>query len=360
MVCNDGTTTNKKALSKAEKAWMREIMNAAHPGTARIAYRVVKHGNEKYIQGYCRKDLGLDHSVIFNIGLSEDEQKAGDEGYMSKATGYFKSSNKINKTPHKKIRKQVAFKAGNLFMLASWFISQHGLEHIAPLLTLSHTIAYALTTKRYRLDDSIVTGRSGKPLDPIRATAFFELAMRSDSESCSENVPLLVSLIDKVLYNSAPPLPSWAPSLEGLPSPAELQSKYSLADAKELSHNVQCAKQTPPRTGRAIVVDYLNFPESRAVAEAMTQAGLQTTTLFNVAQATSYQCGDNAAAWACMLRQLGQHFTELTHDVASTINNPEYAHAQRRRLGKYRDDTMEAWLDGDEIVSLVMYDNMVW
>ena len=120
---------------------------------------------------------------------------------------------------------------------------------------------------------------------------------------------------------------------------------------------MQCAKQTPPRTGRAIVVDYLNFPESRAVAEAMTQAGLQTTTLFNVAQATSYQCGDNAAAWACMLRQLGQHFTELTHDVASTINNPEYAHAQRRRLGKYRDDTMEAWLDGDEIVSLVMYDN---
>ena len=69
---------------------------------------------------------------------------------------------------------------------------------------------------------------------------------------------------------------------------ASIETKYSLADAKELSHNVQCAKQTPPRTGRAIVVDYLNYPESRAVAEAMTQTGLQITTLFNVAQATSY------------------------------------------------------------------------
>ena len=350
MACVDGTSASKKRVSGEEKKWMKRIMDEAHPGTARVTYRVVKDGleHERYIRGYCAKDRGLQHSIIFTIGVSEEEMRASEEAYMSKATGYFKSACKTNKTPHKKIRKQVAFKASNLFVLAAWFIGQHALEPIASSLTLSLTIAYALTTQRYRVDDTLVTGRTGEALDPTRASAFFELAMQTESN----NVPLLVSLIDKVLYTSSPsPI---SPRVPGLPSPFELASKYSLAQAKELAHRTSCQSDRV-RTGRAIVVDYLNAPESRAVAEAMSAAGLLTTTLFRTTQATPYQCGDNSAAWACMLRQMGGLFTDLGHAQASVINTQEFVAGQRVRLGKPATDT--SWLDGDEIVQLVTLDN---
>jgi hypothetical protein len=87
----------------------------------------------------------------------------------------------------------------------------------------------------------------------------------------------------------------------------------------------------------------------------MRRAGLQVRTIINLDQATGYQCGDNSAAWACMLRMLGPNFFDLTHEAAAAINVPEHPRAQRPQLGKAADDT--SWLIGDEIVNLVAVDN---
>ena len=100
---------------------------------------------------------------------------------------------------------------------------------------------------------------------------------------------------------------------------------------------------------------FMAFVESADVAEHMRRTGLEVRTIFNNDQATTYQCGDNSAAWACMLRMLGEQFYDLTSEAATAINTPQHPRMQRAAIGKATDDV--SWLTGDEIIDLVALDN---
>jgi hypothetical protein len=107
-------------------------------------------------------------------------------------------------------------------------------------------------------------------INPVRANAFFQLAMRADNPVAPTLIPLIGS-----------PQPVQDTNvLQNVLSTATLTRDYNLAAAKKLSHDLQCMSidDTPRRRGRAIVVDFLNYPESRAVADAMQNAGLSTKT----------------------------------------------------------------------------------
>ena len=330
-------------------------MEAAHnDSTVRVQFKVVRKGNERYLIGYCLKDEGFAHGNAFTIGLSADEIKAAIDEYHAKASGWDHSAAKINKTPLKKIEKQVAFKVNNLFILAAWFVAHHGLQPIARALTMPLVVAYALSTQRYRLDDTFVTGRTGASLDRPRTDAFFHLAMTGGSLS----VPELVPLVETVLFgsNATTPNPDAPAPIPGVPSTAELVAQYSLERARCLCSSLQEQEQeSEKRTGRAVVIDYMNFVESTAVAHTMHDAGLAVSTLFSRTQATPYQCGHNAAGWVCMLRALGLDFQSITHDMVSTLNIAQYPRTQNPRIGKDAED--QTWLLGDEIVALVDLDN---
>ena len=111
----------------------------------------------------------------------------------------------MNKTPLKTIKKQVAFKANNAFTLSGWFIAKHALVALASSLTLPLTIAYAITTRNYRLDDSFVTGRTGAVLDEARTSAFFHLSMVLATTSDVTTLPTLslVPLIETTLFGAS-------------------------------------------------------------------------------------------------------------------------------------------------------------
>ena len=235
-------------------------------------------------------------------------------------------------------------------MLAAWCVSQHKLENIAQSLRLPLVIAYAIpTTGNYRIDDSVLTGRTGKALDPVRTNAFFQLSMMGKSN----DIPLLASLTERVLYGTGP-LPLDLSFSPGAPTAEELTANYDLAAAKALSAGLANANLRK-RTGRAIVIDYYNYAKSVLLADHIRRAGLSVKTLFSGLQATPYQCGHNTAGWACMLRALGQDFQALTNDIAGSINVPAYPQAQNVRIGKAVGDT--SWLTGDEIIKLVSLDN---
>jgi hypothetical protein len=147
------------------------------------------------------KDDRLAHGNAFVIGLDAKEIEEAREEYHSKACAWSHSAAKVNKTPLKKINKQVAFKNNNLFVLAAWFVAQHNLQGITVSLDIALTIAYALSTGRYRLDDTLLTGRSGSALDCARTTAFFTLSV---TMSIAEGkVAELYPLIQTILFGSA-------------------------------------------------------------------------------------------------------------------------------------------------------------
>ena len=65
----------------------------------------------------------------------------------------------MNKNPAAN-RTQLEFKVGNTHVRAAWFIAQHNLEVISGWLTLSMTIAMALQTGNYRVDESVLVGKN--------------------------------------------------------------------------------------------------------------------------------------------------------------------------------------------------------
>jgi len=136
--------------------------------------------------------------------------------------------------------------------------------------------------------------------------AFFQLALAIDA-----TISQLVPLIDTILFG----FPQTPPSdhAPGLPSNAALVEKFDLTAAKALAAQLRDDVATGDRSksGRAIVIDYANMVASREVAAHVQSTGLTTRGLFQAAQATSYQCGHNAAGWACMLRALELQFTDL-------------------------------------------------
>ena len=346
-----------KTTSAAEKKWLKGVVQDAANASMRVTFKTVKKGNEKYVVGYCIKDEGLAHSVLIVMGLSEEEKAEARDVYIAKASDFDQAQSKMNKTPLKTIKKQVAFKSNNAFTLSGWFIAKHALVAVASSLTLPLTIAYAITTRNYRLDDSFVTGRTGAVLDQARTSAFFRLSMMLATTSDVTTLPTLslVPLIETVLfgesqdYTMSPPTPQ--PGC--LPTTDQLVHHCTLAGAKELARGLVQAPQT--RSGRGIVIDFMAFVESAQVADHMRGTGLQVRTMFTNNQATNYQCGDNCAAWTCMLRMLGEQFYDLTEEAATAVNVPEHPRTQRPAIGKAADDT--SWLTGDEIINLVALNN---
>lgn len=352
---------DKKRIAAAEKKWFKAIVVDAVHCEVRVTFRSVKKGNERFVQGYCLKEENLAHSNVAIIGLNDSEVEEARAHYIAKACAYDQSGGKMNKNPHKKVKKQVAFKAADVFVTAAWFVAQHHLQSLAPSLTLPLTIAYALTTRNYRVDDTFVTGRTGAALDRTRTAAFFELQMLLNMDT----TPLssLVALVDTVLHgmNTSPepdPVQTMRPAnADIVPSTAELIAGYDLAKAKALAKQLSQThiSSAPAVRGEAIVIDFMHFVESRDVALQLQRLGLTTTTLFGGPQATPFQCGDNSAAWVCMLRALGSNFAQLTLDAASSINTAAYVASQRPILGKTPADT--SWLTGDDIISLVTTNN---
>ena len=348
------TAANRKRLSEQEKKWIKGVVESAHnDSTVRVQFKTVRNGNEKYLQGYCLKDKNLAHGNEFVVGLTDTQIQDAINEHLAKAAGWDHSAAKINKTPWKTVEKQMAFKANNMFILTAWFIAQHKLQAVVSSLNVALVVAYALSTRRYRLDDTFVTGRTGAPLDPIRSAAFFQLAIGMSASNMS--IPLLVPLIETILFG-APTPPSTLSSVSGVPTTAELVAHYDLAHTRDLCASIEIREQAQnKRKGQAVVIDYMNFVESTDVASAMVAAGLEVNTLFTREQATSYQCGHNSAGWACMLRTLGHEFAQVTHEMVSAINVAEYPAAQNPRIGKDANDT--SWLTGDEVIKLVNLDN---
>ena len=185
---------DKKRDTLKEKIWLKECVSVEGVDM-RVAYKMVKKGNETYLMGYCQKGKGQAHCVILLIGVSDEVALKAFNFYMSKAAEFVKSNVKINKSPSS-THKELAFKVTNLFVLAAWFVNQHHLEPLSSFLTVPLVVAYALTTGNYRLDDSLVTGRTGAPMDVARSEAFFRLLMAGTNA----NISTLVPLVETILY----------------------------------------------------------------------------------------------------------------------------------------------------------------
>ena len=98
-----------KTTSAAEKKWLKGVVQDAANASMRVTFKTVKKGNEKYVVGYCIKDEGLAHSVLIVMGLSEEEKAEARDVYIAKASDFDQAQSKMNKTPLKTIKKQVAF-----------------------------------------------------------------------------------------------------------------------------------------------------------------------------------------------------------------------------------------------------------
>ena len=169
----------------------------------------------------------MEHANFMSIGLTDEKLQSCLEIYLAKAPEFYKSGNKVNKVPTS-ATKQLAFKGTNLFVLMMWFIKFYKLTPLRPVLSMGLVAAWALfDSGNYRIDDTLVTGRSGDPFDPIRAQAFFQLSMAQESEKQS----LRVGLINTVLFGTPTVEPlSYADSslLADLPSMLDMDPKLTI------------------------------------------------------------------------------------------------------------------------------------
>jgi hypothetical protein len=184
-------------------------------------------------------------------------------------------------------------------------------------------VAWALSTNRYSLDESILTGKNGgSVLDPHRSHAFFRLMADPNARDNA-------TLVSTVLYGRdgaqqwTDPVLDAAAQAKGLPTPSELALCYDLDKAKALcrKQNVapQAAAEKPPqRSGRFIVLDFLSLAASADAAKLMRDAGLHQTVRFAFNQIPN-ACGYLAAAWVVMLRALGVDFVDLDMATASAV-----------------------------------------
>ena len=76
-------------------------------------------------------------------------------------------SRKMNKNPWSE-SKLLPIGVGNLFILCTWFVKEHGLRRIHKSLTLAMVIAFALQTGGYFIEETIITGKNGGALETIQ------------------------------------------------------------------------------------------------------------------------------------------------------------------------------------------------
>jgi hypothetical protein len=321
------STADLKALLKQEKTWLKLKLSEASDVVMRLNVKKYKLVDRKYGFGYVQKDTGLAHFRTCSHGFSDDEKQECLDFYRAKAAGNAYASNKMNKAP-KSNEKLLAFKVTNLFVLSAWFVQQHDLSALGPALTLSLVLAYALETGKYRLDDSLVLGRSGGGLlDPVRTQAMFELSISADARNVRETVPLIDLILLGIPQPAATAFADAACVTAGLPTRGALRL-YSLAEAKALAKVIA---KTQPRVGlrlaqncgRYIVIDFLASAEGHEVAMVLGAAGLTGTKLFSNDQIPN-ACGHLAAGWACALRALGTEFHTLTKEAAAVYNTERF------------------------------------
>lgn len=357
----DMTSTEEvKILVKREKQWLKDVVERATNTTSRILLKQYKQKDLSYGYGYIQKDTGQAHYRIVSVGFSSEDLEHVLNHYRAKAAGCAFASCKMNKNPLSR-KKQLTFKVTNLLVLAAWFIQQHKLTPLARYLTLSLTMAYALETGNYILDDSLIIGRSGATrLDPERTQAMFELSVAADVSQPSATVPL----IETVLYG-APLPPNHTHDDEcrrrGLPTPSELIANVNLAGAKEVcaaslrSHLTQSITRAPraPNGGKFLVVDFLSSTASASAAALMREAGIESKTIFRTDQMAN-ACGYLAADWACMARARGMEFDGLDEMTTRSANEERRIHELNFELGIEKPNAGSAavWLLGEQILEI--------
>ena len=246
----------------------------------------------------------------------------------------------MNKNPAAN-RTQLEFKVGNTHVLAAWFIAQHNLEVISGWLTLSMTIAMALQTGNYRVDESVLVGKNGgEPMCAARSDAYFALTMSAFRNSTPLNE--LVPYIETVLHGAPREHCRTNGCDMGLgnfvvPSTYEMVSRHSLGTLKALASNVKgkTSRSVParsPQGGRFIVLDWLSFPQSRDTVTMMETANLDGFACFSRNQLVD-ACGYLATGWAAMLRSLGDTFDSLECSVAAQLNTPNFVNTANKHLG---------------------------
>ena len=351
------STEEIKRLVRQEKAWLKGIITAANDMHVRLSVKRYKDKDREYGYGYTLKDTGQSHFANFNFGFTNAELKDLLDRYRAKATGCAFSSNKMNKNPAS-AQKQIAFKVTNLFVLTAWFIKDHGLQGISRYLSLALVIAYALETTKYRVDDSLILGRSGgAALDPVRTQALFELSTSANASKPSETVPL----IETVLYGAVQPNDTRFDAeclAAGLPTPKDIKAHLNLAAARRVCAEFTAAQPdampTAHNGGHFLVIDFLGTSAAREAAATMTQAGLTGSALLSTDQLPN-ACGYLAARWACMARELGQDFHSLTMDDASSVNTPEMIDEANVVLELEGTDAL--WLADNQIIQLASIHN---
>ena len=265
------------------------------------------------------------------------------------------SSKKMNKAPNAE-NKQLSFTIGNTFIICAWFISQHNITKLAPVLTPAIIIAFALSTMSYRVDESVITGKNGgQVLDPARAQAYFQLSVATNDTHAKDLVPL----VETVLFGS--PLNHSTTINAACGVSTSQVARYSLDDAQLMCNafDDQRTSATTDRSnnrGRFLVIDFLHTAQAREAADTMEAAGLARATHFNSHQLPD-ACGYLAAGWACELRHLGTQFQEMTHEIAAQVNTAEFIETQNLIRSRTDLGPTAEWLTGDEIQGMVTLNN---
>ena len=267
----------------------------------------------------------------------------------------------MNKNPTAN-RMQLDFKVGNTHVLAAWVIAQHGLQVLSRWMTLSIVIGLALQTGNYRLDESMLVGKSGgEPMSFARSDAFFTLSMYA-YVAFSNHTTLrdLVPCIDTILHGG----PRAHCRTNGVdmglgnvmvPSTYEMVERHSLATLKALAADVRgkVGQNTEPKASRGgnfIVLDWLSMPQTQQTMMMMQSAGLSGRSCLSYDQLVD-ACGYLATGWAAMLHSLGAAFHTLECTTAAQLNSHVFIATANThlRLGK---STTAVKLTGDQIIEL--------
>ena len=115
----------------------------------------VRDADRKYAYGYDQKDKGQGHYRPVSCGFTCEELLDCWNYYIERAASNSFASAKMNKNPTSD-RKTIAFKALNLFVLASWFVEHHKLKasHSPSCSDIGHhhimgTIYWFLPSRRH-------------------------------------------------------------------------------------------------------------------------------------------------------------------------------------------------------------------
>ena len=233
IACNAVSRADVTKLVKREKAWLKaQLEHVDSDVTFRLTLKKINPRDRAYAYGYDMKDTGKAHFMKVHHGFTLQELQDCLDFYRAKASQNFHAAKKMNKAPGA-ASKQLDFCVGNLYQLCKWFVDQHSLQPIAPYLETSIIVAYALQTGKYRLDESLVTGKhGGGVIDPVRDRAYLQLSL-GGTASTARTVPL----IETVLYGSPQTYSTVhdAECLEkNLPTTAQLARTFDLDRAKKL------------------------------------------------------------------------------------------------------------------------------